>query len=178
MVAKRSTKHRHRHDPSKSLVGFIVGDVHYAVPIARVKEIANALEIVPLPHAPPEIAGVADYRGEVVPVVDLRTRFGLPAAERTRKSKWIVVDVAGHPAALVVDAVTDVFGTGGSELRPTPLLGGGDDRRGIAGVTNHAGSLVFVLDTGRLRDLTEPLVAEGRIGASSRPPGLSRGTST
>jgi len=50
MIEKRATKHRHRHDPSKSLVGCIVGDVHYAVPIARVKEIANALEIVPLPH--------------------------------------------------------------------------------------------------------------------------------
>jgi purine-binding chemotaxis protein CheW len=178
MVDKRATKHRHRHDPSKSLVGFIVGDVHYAVPIAKVKEIANALEIVPLPHAPKEISGVADYRGEVVPVVDLRTRFGLPAAERTRKSKWIVVDVAGRPAALVVDAVTDVFGTGGTELRPTPLLGGGDDLRGISGVTNHAGALVFVLDTTRLRDLTEPLAAQGRLGSAARITGLPRGTAT
>src|ERR1700722_4421431 len=118
MAEKRATRRRHRHDPSKSLVGCIVGDVHYAFPIARVKEIANALEVVPLPHAPPEVVGVADYRGEVVPVIDLRTRFGLPVAESTRKSKWIVVDVAGRPAALIVDAVTDVFGTGGAGLRP------------------------------------------------------------
>jgi purine-binding chemotaxis protein CheW len=178
MVANRSTKRRHRHDPSKSLVGFIVGDVHYAVPIAKVKEIANALEIVALPHAPREIVGVADYRGEVVPVVDLRTRFGLTVAEKTRKSKWIVVDVVGRPAALVVDAVTDVFGTGGTELRPTPLLGGGDDLRGISGVTNHGGAMVFVLDTGRLRDLTEPLAAQGRIGSPARITGVPRGTGT
>jgi purine-binding chemotaxis protein CheW len=178
MVEKRASRHRHRHDPSKSLVGCIVGDVHYAVPIARVKEIANALEIVPLPHAPREIVGVADYRGEVVPVIDLRTRFGLPLADRTRKSKWIVVDVAGRPAALVVDAVTDVFGTGGTELRPTPLLGAGDDLRGIAGVTNHGGVLVFVLDTSRLRDLTEPLAAQGRLGPAATAPGLPRGTGT
>jgi len=166
-MEKRVIKHRHRHDPSKSLVGFIVGDVHYAVAIARVKEIANALEVVPLPHSPREVVGVADYRGEVVPVIDLRTRFGLPAADRTRKSKWIVVDVAGRAAALIVDAVTDVFGTGGTELRPTPLLGGGDDLRGIAGVTNHGGALVFVLDTSRMRDLTDPLVAQGRIGPAA-----------
>jgi purine-binding chemotaxis protein CheW len=178
MVEKRSRKHRHRHDPSKSLVGCIVGDVHYAVPIARVKEIANALDIVALPHAPREIVGVADYRGEVVPVVDLRARFGLPPADRTRKSKWIVVDVAGRPAALVVDSVTDVFGTGGAELRPTPLLGGGDDLRGIAGVTNYAGALVFVLDTSSLRDLTEPLAAAGRIGPAPNVPGLPRGPIT
>ncbi|HEX3769822.1 MAG TPA: chemotaxis protein CheW [Polyangiaceae bacterium] len=176
MVEKRARKHRHRHDPSKSLVGCIVGDVHYAVPIARVKEIANALEIVALPHAPREIMGVADYRGEVVPVIDLRIRFGLPSADRTRKSKWIVVDVSGRNAALVVDAVTDVFGTGGADLRPTPNLGGGEDRRGIAGVTNYAGSLVFVLETTRLRDLTEPLAAAGSIGPSARPPALPKGT--
>jgi|CZKU01.1.fsa_nt_gi purine-binding chemotaxis protein CheW len=177
MVEKR-TRRRHRHDPSKSLVGCIVGDVHYAVPIARVKEIANALEIVALPHAPPEIMGVADYRGEVVPVIDLRVRFGLPAVDRTRKSKWIVVDVVGRPAALVVDAVTDVFGTGGADLRPQPLLGGGDDLRGISGVTNYSGGLVFVLDTGCLRDLTEPLAAAGSIGPAASAPGLPRGSVT
>jgi purine-binding chemotaxis protein CheW len=178
MVEKRVTKHRHRHDPSKSLVGCIVGDVHYAVPISRVKEIANALEIVPLPHVPREIVGVADYRGEVVPVVDLRMRFGLPQAPQTRKSKWIVVDVAGRPTALIVDSVTDVFGTGGAELRPTPQLGGGDDLRGIAGVTNHGGAMVFVLDTLRLRELTEPLAAQGKIGPAPRLTGLPKGPTT
>jgi purine-binding chemotaxis protein CheW len=151
--------HRHRHDPSKSLVGFLVGDVHYAVPIARVREIANPLRVVELPHAPLAVGGVAEYRGEVVPVVDLRVRFNLPAVEATRRTKWIIVDVAGRFAALVVDGVTEVFGTGGQELGPAPLLGGGDDMRGIAGVTNHGGDLVFVLDTMRLRDLTEPLSA-------------------
>jgi purine-binding chemotaxis protein CheW len=178
MIAKRASKHRHRHDPSKSLVGCIVGDVHYAIPIARVREIANALDIVPLPHAPREVVGVADYRGEVVPVIDLRSRFGLPSADRTSKSKWIVVDVAGRPAALVVDAVTDVFGTGGADLRPSPLLGAGDDLRGISGVTNHGGALVFVLETTRLRDLTEPLAAQGRIGPGAGSTGLPKGIGT
>lgn len=186
---------RYRHDPSKNLVGFVVGDVEYAVAIARVKEIANPLPLVALPHAPRAVVGVADYRGEVVSVIDLRTRFGLPAAQMTRKTKWIVVDVTprepersepatthGGPArapepaaasgqrlvALVVDAVTEVFGTGGSELRPAPSLGSGDDVRGIAGVTNHAKSLVFVLDTGRLRDLAEAL-AKSSVRPSAAP---------
>jgi purine-binding chemotaxis protein CheW len=178
MSEKRSTRRRHRHDPSKSLVGCIVGDVHYALPIARVKEIANALEIVALPHVPREIVGVADYRGEVVPVIDLRTRFGLPAAGPSRKTKWIVVDVVGRPAALIVDSVTDVFGTGGTDLRPTPHLGGGggDDLRGITGVTTHGGAMVFVLDTGRLNDLTEPLAIEGRTGPVGRASALPRGS--
>jgi purine-binding chemotaxis protein CheW len=73
-------------------------------------------------------------------------------------------------AALVVDAVTEVFGTGGAELRPAPMLGGGDDKRGIAGVTTHEGALVFVLDPGRLRELTESLAAVGAL--DSKAPSL------
>ncbi len=158
---------RQRHDPSKSLVGFLVGDVQYAVPIARVREIVNPLDMVALPHAPLGVIGVADYRGDIVPVVDLRTRFRLEPAELTRKTKWIEVDVVGRNVALVVDAVTGVFGTGGADLRPAPSLGGGDEARGIAAATNHGGRLVFVLDTARLRELTDPIAADA---LSVRPP--------
>jgi purine-binding chemotaxis protein CheW len=163
---------RQRHDPSKNLVGFVVGDVEYAVNIARVKEITNPLPIVPLPHPPPSVTGVADFRGEVIPVVGLRERFGLAPTPVTRRTKWIVVDVAGRLVALVVDGVSEVFGTGGAELRPAPSLGGGDDVRGIAGVTSHGEGLVFVLDTARLRELTDPLAAAGRIGAGLAPASL------
>ncbi len=169
--------HRYRHDPSKTLVGFSVGDVHYAVPIARVREIANPITVVALPHAPHAIVGVADYRGEVVPVVDLRARFGLPLAEVTRRTKWIVVDVAGRVVALVVDSVTEVFGTGGAELRPAPSLGG-DDIRGIEGVTTHEGVMVFVLGTERFRDVTEPLASAGQLASKPSSFGLPGGTPT
>jgi purine-binding chemotaxis protein CheW len=168
--------HRYRHDPSKTLVGFTVGDVRYAVPIARVKEIANPLSVVALPHAPHAILGVADYRGEVVPVVDLRTRFGLGLAETTRRTKWIIVEVTGRLIALVVDSVTEVFGTAGAELRPAPSLGG-QDVRGIEGVTTHEGGLVFVLDVTRFRDVTEPLAMAGHLSPRPEDPELPRRTS-
>jgi purine-binding chemotaxis protein CheW len=160
---------RQRHDPSKNLVGFVVGEVEYAVEIARVKEITNPMTVVALPHAPHSIVGVADFRGEVVPVVDLRTRFGLPAVPATRRTKWIVVDVVERLVALVVDAVTEVFGSARAEVRPAPALGGGEDLRGIAGVTNHGAGLIFLVDPTRLRDLTEPLATAGAIGAAAKP---------
>jgi purine-binding chemotaxis protein CheW len=143
---------RYRHDPSKDLVGFLVGDVMYAVRIRAVREIVNPLPVVDLPRAPAAVKGVADYRGLVVPVVDLRERFGLPVVEASRKTKWIVLDVGtgegagARYAALVVDAVSDVFGLAGGELRPPPPLGVGDDIRGIEGVTTYGSRLVFVLD--------------------------------
>ena len=148
---------KHRPDPEKSLVGFVVGDVEYAVPISEVKEIVNPIPLTELPHAPSAVAGVADHRGEVVPIVDLRVRFGVTGHRDERRTKWILVDVAKHTVGLIVDSVTEVFGTGGAELRAPPKLGSGDDVRGISGVTTHEGRMTFVLDVARFETLTAPL---------------------
>lgn len=168
---------RQRHDPSKDLVGFLVGEVMYAVRIEVVREIVNPLPVVGLPRAPATVKGVADYRGEVVPVIDLRERFGLPEVARSRKTKWIVLDVglaaskaeagrgaadtrANH-AALVVDSVSEVFGLAGGELRPAPPLGAGDETRGIEGVTTLGSRLVFVLDARAFGAVTQAALADG-----------------
>jgi purine-binding chemotaxis protein CheW len=154
---------RQRPDPQKSLVGFLVGDVHYAVDINKVREIVNPLKLTSLPHMPSEVAGVADHRGEVVPVIDLRVRFGLPPADLGRGTKWILIDVGERRVGLVVDGVTEVFGTGGEELRPTPQVGGNQDVRGIAGVATHAGQLTFVLEVRRFVEIIDSLAAAGAI---------------
>ncbi|HEX7666466.1 MAG TPA: chemotaxis protein CheW [Polyangiaceae bacterium] len=157
---------RIRQDPLRNLVGFWVGDVSYALPIATIREIVNPLDVIDLPDAPAEVPGVANYRGEVVPVVDLRIRFRLPAAPETRKTKWILIDIGDRLVALIVDAVSGVFGAAG-ELRPPPLLGKGEDVRGIAGVTMLDDDMVFVLDITRFANLTEPLIRSGSIPPSS-----------
>lgn len=177
---------RLRHDPSKNLVGFLVGDVAYAVRIEAVREIVNPLAVVELPRAPEAVRGVASFRDEVVPVIDLRMRFGLPPVAIHRKTKWIVVDVTprsraimgpSSPAtaatkrlvALVVDAVTEVFGTGGGPIRPAPSLGEGDQLRGIEGVASYAGGLVFLLDVSVFNAIAEAVVG----AAESLPRGRS-----
>lgn len=176
---------RQRHDPTKNLVGFMVGDVAYAVRIETVREIVNPLEVVELPRAPTAVRGVASFRGEVVPVIDLRVRFALPAGDATRKNKWVIVDVAARPkvvaheptpppgarrvVALVVDSVTEVFGTGGEEIRPAPALGADDDVRGIEGVAPYAGpgGMVFVLDVRAFAPLADA------VARSIPPPPVS-----
>jgi purine-binding chemotaxis protein CheW len=157
---------RHRLDPHRSLVGFSVGDVFYAVPISAVKEIVSPLPLTQLPHAPHAVAGVADHRGEVVPIISLRRRFGLPEVEEARKLKWILVDVGGRTVGLIVDGVTEVFGTGGIELMPAPNLGDGDDIRGIAGVTLNDGKLTFVLDVDRFEALTKSVDQAALLAAT------------
>jgi purine-binding chemotaxis protein CheW len=141
---------RYRTDQVKNLVSFLVGEVRYAVDIHLVREIVNPLPTVPLPHAPAEVIGVADHRGDVLPVVDLRVRFGMLGGEMTRRTKWIIVRVPGREQsfALVVDAVTSVFGAGKNEQRSVPELGRGHEVRGISQVFSHDGTLVFVVDPG------------------------------
>ncbi len=156
-----------RPDSQKSLVGFVVGDIAYAVPIASVREIVNPVPLSELPHAPAAIAGVADHRGEIVPIIDLRMRFGLAPFSDPRKSKWILIEVEGRGVGLAVDRVTEVFGKGGLEIKPPPTLGTGDDLRGIAGVTTHDGSLIFVLEVSQFDVLTRH-IPEGSLRASMR----------
>ena len=157
--------------PERQLVLFGIGSVVYGLPIERVREVVNPQSIVELPHAPSSVIGVADHRGEVVPVIDLRAKFGLAPLtdpDARRRVKWIMVDVgvlgsASRIVATVVDGVHNVFMTR-EALRPPPPLGGGEATRGIAGVlsrgvpgaTSERG-LIFVLDLEPLRALAEPI---------------------
>jgi purine-binding chemotaxis protein CheW len=151
---------KERADPNKSLVGFTVGDVSYAVPIAAVKEIVNPLALTALPYLSSAVAGVADHRGEVIVVVDLRARFGLGPSPDQSRTKWVLLAMGGRIVGLIVDQVTEVFGTGRDHVRPAPSLGGGEDARGIAGVIAHGGALTFVLDVERLEAVTVAIPEE------------------
>ncbi len=146
-----------RRDRMKNLVGFLVGDVRYAVDILKVREIINPLAIVELPQSPHSVVGVADHRGEVVPIVDLRARFGLPSMEPTRRTKWIIVAVEDRSAGFIVDAVTDVFGEGVDALRDVPKLSSGDRARGISAVYARDDGLTFVVDVATIAEPTEAI---------------------
>jgi purine-binding chemotaxis protein CheW len=134
---------------SKNLVGFLVGNVRYAVDIQRVAEIINPLPLVSLPHAPRSVVGVAHHRGMVVPIVELRRRFGLEDRAPTRRTKWVIVRGQDRTVGLSVDAVTEVFGAAPGASRAVPELGPGDDLRGVSAVYAHGEGLVFVLDVDR-----------------------------
>lgn len=162
---------RRRADRSKNLVGFTLGDVHYAVDIFRVREIINPLGIVPLTHAPAAVLGVADHRGEVVPILDVRRRFGLPASKASRRTKWIIVELGTRLVGLVVDSVTDVFGAGDQEQRSVPQIGVGDAARGINAIYSYDGRLVFVLDVDRIAAVAEVLDMSALEEALSRGEG-------
>ena len=110
-------------DPLAQLCAFRIAGEDYAIDIMRVREIIHPLPITPVPRAPAFVEGVVRLRGDVIPVLDVRKRLGLPAAAPTRKSRFLVVNVAGRRLALAVDEVREVLRIPRSEIRPTPVLG-------------------------------------------------------
>jgi len=149
-----------------SLVAFTVGAVRYAIHIAEVREIVTPASLTILPHMPEGIAGVADHRSEVVPIIDMRTRFGLPPSERPKKIKWVLVGVAGRTIGLIVDDVVGVVRIHSGDFRGPPDLGSGRQVQGIVSVTTHDGKLLFVLDLSELEVLASQIPQSSPAGAS------------
>jgi purine-binding chemotaxis protein CheW len=122
------------------LVAFRVGEGLYAVDILRIKEIINPVKITPVPKAPSFIEGVIELRGAILPVVDLRKRFDLPATPPTRTTKIIIVgiDVGQRRmiVGLIVDGVQEPLRVPKEQIRPAPALATGETAY-FSGVVNR-----------------------------------------
>lgn len=160
-----------RSTTNKSMVGFTLAGGKYAVAIEEVREIMHPAPLTNLPKAPRTVAGVVDHRGEVIVVVDLRTHFELEEPPRPARAKWILLRRSG--VALVVDNVTDVFGSVHVDYRPAPPVRG-NAQRGILGVIandstsrHEEQTLIFVIDVRTFEELSESLRVsmspEGRV---------------
>ena len=156
---------RIRRDQYRSLVGFIVGEVAYAVPTASVREITTPARVTELPHLPRGVIGVFEHRGQVVPVIDLRTCFDVPPSVGEGRTQWIIVEVNQHRIGLCVNRVTGVFEVAFGGLRPVPELGKTVDPRSLVGVASQGDRMTFVLDIAAFRtytlDVTAPELPPG-----------------
>jgi len=129
-------------EESLQLVAFTLGGGDYAIDIMRIKEIINPVRVTPVPKAPPFVEGVIELRGAILPIMDLRKRFDLPAQPATRSTKFIIVAIeAGGRrmiVGLVVDGVSEPLRVPPKEVRPAPALARGDAAY-FAGVVRRPG---------------------------------------
>ncbi|MCS6865711.1 MAG: chemotaxis protein CheW [Gemmataceae bacterium] len=134
----------------RQFLTFRLADEEYGVEILRVQEIKGYSKITPLPNTPPEIKGVMNLRGTVVPIIDLRVRFGLRETEYNRFTVIIVVTVGTKIVGLVVDAVSDVLNVTSQDAVAAPDLGSGVDTSFITGIARTGERLITLLNVDRL----------------------------
>ncbi|MBL4809824.1 MAG: purine-binding chemotaxis protein CheW [Phycisphaerales bacterium] len=144
------------------LVSFNVGKELFAVDILRVQEINRMMSLTQVPQSPPGVCGVINLRGRIVPVLDLRTRFGLKECEHCEESRIIVVEIKGATIGFIVDAVHEVLEINPSIIEEAPAITSSADARFIKGVAKMKDTLLILLDLDELMT-TESLESAGAI---------------
>jgi len=139
-------------------LAFRLADQDYGIAIAKVQEIREWSKVTPLPNSPPYIKGMLNLRGAIVPIIDLRLRFGLPAMEYDALTVIIVVNVGGRMAGIVADTVSDVVSAGSDRRRAMPEFEGQANRQFIEGLAQMDEQLMILLNVDRLV-LPEDLLA-------------------
>jgi purine-binding chemotaxis protein CheW len=135
---------------ASQFLSFVLGKEEYGIEILKVQEIRGYSAITAIPNTPSYIRGVINLRGAVVPIVDLRAKFGLPATDYDKFTVIIVVTIGTRVAGLIVDAVSDVLNIARSEVEPTPEFGAAVDTSFITGMAKMADKLVLLLDIDRV----------------------------
>jgi purine-binding chemotaxis protein CheW len=125
---------------------FTLGNEEYGLEILRVREIIGLMEITRVPRMPDFVRGVINLRGKVIPVVDLRLKFGMEGIEDTKETCIIVVDLNDFLMGIVVDMVSEVLNISEQEIEDTPAFGVSIDTEFIMGMGKAKGKVIILLD--------------------------------
>jgi purine-binding chemotaxis protein CheW len=129
---------------------FVLGGSAFGIPILKVREIIRLLDITPIPRMPEYVRGVINLRGKIVPVIDLRMKFGLPDTSTTNRTCIIVVYVAMAGATklmgLIVDALDEVYQINAEDIEPSPDFGNGTSTSYIQNMAKAKGQLKALLN--------------------------------
>jgi purine-binding chemotaxis protein CheW len=128
------------------IVVFELAGEHYGLDIAGLFEIIRHQPITPVPRSPAFVKGVINLRGRIIPVVDLRIRFGLPEAEPTRETRIIVAEIPSTQVGLIVDSVSEVLVVPADSVEAAPQEAAGAGAEFLRGIVKLGSHLVLLLD--------------------------------
>ena len=138
------------YDREGKYLTFTLDEEEYGIGIIKIKEIIGMMAITSVPQTPEFVKGVINLRGKVIPVVDLRLRFGLNAIDYTERTCIIVVEIEGHSEkvtiGVVVDAVSEVLNIKGDDIEDTPTFGTKLNTDYILGMAKMEGGVKILLD--------------------------------
>src|SRR6516162_10617556 len=132
------------------VVGFRIGNETYGVRIASVREIVRVPEITTVPNAPDMIEGVINLRGRIIPVMDLRKRFGNSAIQHDKKNRILVVELDNKLLGLIVNSASEVLKIPPSEIEAPGSVFADGESGYVTGVGKLRGRLIILLDIGKL----------------------------
>ena len=139
-------------DRAGKYLTFVLGDEEYGLEILKVREIIGIMGITAVPKTPEFVKGVINLRGKVIPVVDLRLKFGMEEAERTEETCIIVVDVGSVEMGIIVDKVSEVLDIAGQDIEDAPEFGAAVDTAFILGMGKADERVTILLDIGKVLD--------------------------
>jgi purine-binding chemotaxis protein CheW len=146
---------------------FSLAKEEYGIGIKKIKEIIGMMPVTSVPRTPDFVKGVINLRGKVIPVIDLRLRFGMEAVEHTERTCIIVVEVQGGAGKLVigivVDSVSEVLNIKGYDIEDTPAFGATLDTQYILGMAKMEGGVKILLDIDRVLGAGEIAKIESKL---------------
>ena len=134
----------------QQLVVFELADEIYGIDIAHVESIIKVPKITPMPQSADYVEGVINLRGEVVPVIDLRIRMTMPAAEQTVESRIVVVVLEEKRVGMIVDAVTEVITITQEDVQAMAVVGGAAHEGMLTGIAKIEERLIICLDPAKI----------------------------
>lgn len=134
-------------------VTFTLEDEIYGINVMQVQEVLREIEVAPVPGAPHYVTGIINLRGNVVSVIDARTRFGLPQRQSTPMTRIIVIEAQQQIIGILVDSVAEVVDIDVAEIETAPNVGNEETARYIDGVVSRDDRLLILVDLNKL--LTE-----------------------
>jgi len=139
-----------REDGEGKYLTFTLAEEEYGIGILKIKEIIGMMPITPVPQTPEFVKGVINLRGKVIPVVDLRLRFGMEEIGYTERTCIIVVEISGETGTvqtgIVVDSVSEVMNIKGADIEDAPSFGTNLDTGYILGMAKMEGGVKILLD--------------------------------
>ncbi|MCA9251542.1 MAG: purine-binding chemotaxis protein CheW [Phycisphaerales bacterium] len=145
LPASGSTAANQNDSVSRKYLTFHLAGEEYGIDIRMVREINGVSNITPVPAMPDYVKGVINLRGNVIPIIDLRLKFGMPEAEYNEETCIIVVDVE-REVGVVVDSVSEVIDLKGADIKPAPPMGANVDNSYIVGMGSVGDSLKILID--------------------------------
>ncbi|QFU05500.1 Chemotaxis protein CheW [Pseudoalteromonas sp. THAF3] len=131
-------------------VTFRLEEETYGINVMQVQEVLRYTEIAPVPGAPSYVLGIINLRGNVVTVIDTRSRFGLVDAEVTDNSRIVIIEAEKQVIGILVDSVAEVVYLRSSEIDSAPNIGTEESAKFIQGVSNRDGELLILVDLNKL----------------------------